>query len=217
MLLVVLFSIAVLLIYPLLISKELVAYAELIAHNSKALSHLFIKSSPVNSSPVTKEDMEIIYKLKISNTQMQLKKTKILVLTSGFFVFFVLSLPTIAETTPFSLTLSEMRFIESMSSLASCFLVLIPIFFYLSDIFIRFELFSFLEGLNDADDNDKSAINTLIDTLSPDKQELTAKAQSYINAVNNQNRALTKAEAKCICEFLSNTDHNETCQPVFLA
>lgn len=217
MLSVVFFSAIITLIYPLLISREIVAHAELIIHNSKQFSPLFIKSSPVNTSPATRKDMEIIYKLKISNIEKQLKKIKFLILISGFFVLFVSSLPIITEITPLQLTVNEMSIVEGVSRFSSYFLVLIPIFFCFADIFIRSELISFLEGLKDADDKDTLMINTLMDTLSADKQGLKVKVQSYLNAVNSQKRALTKAEAKCICEFLTEPDCNEVCQPVFLA
>lgn len=216
--LVILLSVIIPIVYPLLISKDLSAHAKLIIHNSGAeISPFFIKSSPINSPPVTKSDMDAIYKLKISNTEAQLKETKRLILTSGLFVLFIASLPVIAEIIPLSLTLTEMGVIDSMSNFSSYFLLLIPLFFCFSDLFIRADLVSFLEGLQDADDKDKIMIKSLMNTSSPDRQDRKTKAQSYLNAVSRQNRSLTKSEVIDLFEFLTENDSVKVYQPVFLA
>lgn len=60
--LVMLLSVIISIAYLLLISKDLSAHAKLIIHNSGVeTSPFFIKSSPINSPPVTKNDMDVIY------------------------------------------------------------------------------------------------------------------------------------------------------------
>lgn len=216
--LVMLLSVIIPIAYLLLISKDLSAHAKLIIHNSGVeTSPFFIKSSPINSPPVTKNDMDVIYELKISNTDVQLKETKMLLLTSSLFVIFISSLPFIAEIIPFSLTLTEMGVIDGTSRFSSYFVPLIPLFFFFSDFFIRADLFAFIAGLQDADDKDKSLINSLMKISSPDRQERKNKAQSYLNAVSNQNRSLTKAEVIDLFEFLTENDSVKIYKPVFLA
>lgn len=152
--------------------------------------------------PVSQVAIQQLKEKSISMINERMKHSFKLVFLSWIIVFLNWSMPEIARGVPDLFSHENILLIYTVTHFTGQFLPLVPVFLMFVAGFIHGSKAIFLKNFDNSSQEQDLQIISLIDRLPEDQKDLKYSVEYYLDAVSQQGRSLTFAEAECIIEKL---------------
>lgn len=157
----------------------------------------------INIHPVDRITIQQLESKTLSAINKHLEHTISLAFSSWFIVILNFLMPKIAKEAPSVFTPENLSLISTITSFTGNFLPLVPLLFLFSAGFIHSSKAVFSRKFDDSSQEQDMRIAGLIDILTEEQSDIKFSVEYYLNAVSQQGRLLTFAEAECIIEKLT--------------